>query len=182
MAAPIRSTALATALLLTTAAAAQDVKVREAEDQENVRVIVPAGEDEVDQPDPSQAADVDVVSPDRAVAVAPGETGEAPTVDEGDLVELDDDFVLPTLNLPVYALDDYDIVDRNGQSLGELEEVLGPNRDTATAVAIEFDGPGWFFDEDVTRIVNISYLSIQDDKLVLDLTEEDVRALPVYAD
>ena len=61
--------------------------------------------------------------------------------------------------------------------------MLGPDRNTATAAAIEFDGPGWFFnDNDVTRVVDISALTIQDGRLVLDMTEEEVRSLPVYDD
>ncbi len=180
---PIRSTALAISLLMTTAVTAQEVKVIESETQENVEIIVPETDQDVEKPAPTTATQVDVVEPSDTVSAEAGELGEAPTVDGSRLVELDDDFVLPTLNVPVYALDDYDLVDRNGNGLGEVEEVLGPNENTATAVAIEFDGPGWFFnDADITRVVDISYLSIHDDKLVLDLAEDDVRALPVYQD
>ena len=139
---------------------------------QNVEIVAPEGSERVD-----------VVSPVRTVTAKAGESGQAPVVDAASLIEIDDEFVLPTLNLPVDALDDYDLVDRNGVDLGEVEEVLGPDRVTATAVAIEFDGPGWFFnDDDVTRVADIALLSIEGDKLILDMTEDDVRALPVYKD
>ncbi len=145
--------------------------------QTNVEVVAPEGV-EVAAPE-----GVEVVSPGETVAANSGDIGQAPVVDAENLVELDGDFVLPGLNVPVRALDDYDLVDRNGEDLGEVEEVLGPNEMTATAVAIEFDGPGWFFnDADVTRVVDIDMLSIEGDKLVLDITEDNVRALPVYRD
>lgn len=125
----------------------------------------------------------DAPAPTTIVEAEPGATGEAPVIDADALVEIDENFVLPTLNLPVYALDDYDLVDRNGNDLGQVEAVLGPDAQTATAVAVEFDGPGWFLtDDDVTRVVDISAFSIEDDLLVIDITEDNVRALPVYAD
>lgn len=129
-----------------------------------------------------ESDNVDVVEPEETVEVDPGEVGEAATVSEDDLTELDEDFVLPTLNLPVDALDDYDLVDRNGEYLGEVEAVLGPNENAATSIAVSFDGPGWLFDEDVTRVVDIGLFTIEGDNLIIDITEDDVRALPVYTD
>ncbi|WMS43335.1 PRC-barrel domain-containing protein [Acuticoccus sp. MNP-M23] len=145
--------------------------------QTNVEVVAPDGVDVV------APEGVEVVSPAETVDVDAGDVGEAPVVNAEGLVELDSEFVLPTLNVPIYALDDYDLVDRNGEDLGEVEEVLGPNENTATAVAIEFDGPGWFLtDDDVTRVVDINLLSIEGDNLILDITEDNVRSLPVYQD
>lgn len=126
---------------------------------------------------------VDVTSPEEVVGADRADVGEAPTVDVANLVELDDDFVLPTLNLPVDALDDYELVDRNGEYVGEIEEVVGPNENTATAVVVEFDGPGWFLtDDDVERVVDISKFSIEGDALVIDIVADDAIKLPVYKD
>ena len=156
---PIRMTALTAALLTTAAFAAPGASAQQ--------TTGPAGQAEIT----------------TEAQMTPAATGEAPVVNAARLVEIDDDFVLPTLNMPVDAIDDWDVVDINGNELGELEEVLGPDSNTATAAAIEFDGPGWFFnDNDVTRVVDISALTIQDGRLVLDMTEEEVRSLPVYDD
>ncbi len=130
------------------------------------------GTDRVDVKDPAA-----IVSADRA------DMGEAPTVDLTNMVELDDDFVLPTLNLPVDALDDYELVDRNGTYVGEVEEVIGPDANTATAIVVEFDGPGWFLtDDDVERVVDIGKFSIEGDRLVIDIVADDAIKLPVYKD
>lgn len=126
---------------------------------------------------------VPVEAPSATLKADSDEVGEATTVDASSVVELDDDFVLPTLNLPVDALDDYDLEDRDGNDIGEIEEVIGPDERTATAIVVEFDGPGWFFnDEDVERVVDIGKFSIQGDKLIIDISQDDVLKLPVYQD
>lgn len=126
---------------------------------------------------------VDVASPEKIVSADRADLGEAKTVNAENMVELDDDFVLPTLNLPVDSLDDYELVDRNGKEVGEIEEVIGPDENTATAIAVEFDGPGWgIFDDDVTRVVDISKFSIEGDALIVDIAADDIRQLPVYDD
>jgi len=132
---------------------------------------------------PESADRVDVKDPAEIVRPEAGELTEAPTVDPASLVELDDDFVVPTLNMPVDTLDDYELVDREGREIGEVEEVLGPDENTATAIAVEFDSPGWdLFDDDVTRVVDIEKFSIDGDKLIIDITADEVRTLPVYDD
>lgn len=126
---------------------------------------------------------VPVEAPSDTLDASSDEVGEATTVDASTVVELDDDFVLPTLNLPIDALDDYDLEDRDGNDIGEIEEVIGPDESTATAIVVEFDGPGWFFnDEDVERVVDIGKFSIQGEKLIIDISQDDVIKLPIYQD
>ena len=61
--------------------------------------------------------------------------------------------------------------------------MIGPDQNTATAIAVEFDGPGWdLFDDDVTRVVDISKFSIEGDMLIVDVTADNVRQLPVFDD
>lgn len=165
--------AASVAAILAGVAAAQDVEIIAPDEVEIVRP------GEID----GTTRNVDVVQPEGVVRAEPRQVGEAPVVNADDLVELDGDFVLPTLNLPVHALDDYDLVDRDGEDVGKVEAVLGPNEGTATAVAVEFDGPGWFFDDgSVTRVVDISAFSIEGDRLIIDMLVDDRRSLPVYSD
>lgn len=117
-----------------------------------------------------------------AAALVFGSLLAAPAVAQDGLVELDDDFVVPRLNLPVEALDDYDVVDREGRDLGNFVSVLGPDENTASVMVIAFDGPGFLFDTDVERIVAIEDVFIEGDDMVIDITEEGVRQLPVYQD
>ena len=131
----------------------------------------------------SDAGSADVRDPSAIVSADPGAAGEAPTVNERDVVEIDDDFVVPAFNVPVDVLDDYDVYDRNGEYVGEVEDVIGPDAQTATAIVVEFDGPGWFLtDDDVERVVDISEFNIENDRLVIDMTADDARMLPVYKD
>lgn len=123
----------------------------------------------------------DVRDPGAVVSADRGTAGEAPTVNERDVVEIDDDFVVAAFNVPVDVLDDYDVYDRNGEYVGEVEEVIGTDAQTATAIVVEFDGPGWF-DDDVERVVDISEFTIENDRLVIDMTADDARMLPVYKD
>lgn len=124
-----------------------------------------------------------VADPQATVAADAADIGEADVVSDGALVVMDSEFVLPTLNIPVYALDSYDLVDKNGDDVGHVQRVVGLDENTATAVVVEFDGPGWFFnDGDVSRVVDLSLFAIEDDRLIMDIGPDGELELPVYKD
>jgi hypothetical protein len=93
-------------------------------------------------------------------------------------VEIDDDVELPSLAVAADDIDDADVYDASGEEVGEVEEVLGMDSQTPSALAIEFE------DEvaDETRAVPLSDLSMQDDRLVINLDPEAIAQLPTYDD
>jgi hypothetical protein len=91
----------------------------------------------------------------------------------------DDDLVVASLNISVDDLDDMDLYNAAGEEIGEVEEVLGTEAGVATAVAVEFDeGPM----DDETVIFMISDLAIDNDRLITQMTADQIASLEVWDD
>ena len=56
------------------------------------------------------------------------------------LVEIPDRVTVATLGTDVDTIDDWDVFAPDGTKLGDVEEVLGTDPRTPTALAIDFDG------------------------------------------
>lgn len=94
------------------------------------------------------------------------------------LVQIDDDQAnVAVLGLTVDQVDDLDLFDAQGTKLGDVEEVLGTDATTGTALAIDLEGG-----DDVDVIVDLTSIELQDERLVTALTAEQLRALPVWND
>lgn len=82
--------------------------------------------------------------------------------------------------IPIATLDDMDVINERGEQIGDVEEVLiGPDSKVWVVV-----GHGGFLGLGEKEIaLSTEYLWLQDDKLVVnDLTDEDIKALPKWAD
>ena len=96
-------------------------------------------------------------------------------------VEIEDDSVLiPELNVTVDDLDDMDLYDLSGQEIGEVDDVLGPDAATATAVSIEIEQG--FMKGDKEVILDVADLAIVDGRLVTDLTAAELDAMAPHED
>lgn len=96
------------------------------------------------------------------------------------LVEVPDATLIPLINADADALEDLHIYNAAGEKIGEVEEVLGTDASTATAVAVDFDSSAGFGRED--RVVPLDNLTLKGVKLTLGLDATAVAALPVYDD
>lgn len=95
-------------------------------------------------------------------------------------VEIDDAVMVPTLNVTADALDDMDVYDAAGQKIGDIEEVLGTNAQTPTAVGVDFEDslvPGG---DD--RVVPLESLTMDGLRVVIALDAAAIAQLPVYDD
>ena len=91
-------------------------------------------------------------------------------------IEIDDDAVqVPGLSINVDELEDMDVYTEGGENIGEVDEVLGTEPGVVSAVAVEID-EGLF--DDKTIILEISELSVADGRLVTQLTQEQIEAMP----
>jgi sporulation protein YlmC with PRC-barrel domain len=91
-------------------------------------------------------------------------------------IEIEDDAVpVPGLNINVEELEDMDVFTASGENIGEVDEVLGTDPGVVSAVAVEID-EGLF--DDKTIIIEISKLSVADGRLVTQLTQEQIEAMP----
>lgn len=112
-----------------------------------------------------------------AAGVGAGAGGAA--AQQATLVEIDDNVMVTPLGMQADRLDQRSVFDAAGNEIGEVEEALGTSPTTPTALAIEFDGAGWF-DADKTRIVDISEISLAEDRLTIGLDKAGALALPAY--
>lgn len=96
------------------------------------------------------------------------------------LVEVADATMIPMINANADKLEDLDIHDAAGQKIGEIEEVLGPDAATPSAVAVDFDDKAGFGRED--RVVPLQSLTLDGVKLTLSADAATVGSLPVYND
>ena len=64
------------------------------------------------------------------------------------LVDIDDSFVVQPWNMSVDAIDDMNVLGAGGTKVGEVEEVLGTDASTPTALVVDFDDNSTYGDDD----------------------------------
>lgn len=96
------------------------------------------------------------------------------------LVALDDDYVVPGFDRPIHVLDNYNVVDRFGSAIGDLEGFVGPNGTFATHAIVELDGIP-LIQPDRCRLVPIENVTLLNEEvLALDISRERVARLPIW--
>jgi sporulation protein YlmC with PRC-barrel domain len=96
-------------------------------------------------------------------------------------LEIDDDsLMIEPLTLSVDELEDRDVYTADGEEIGEVEEVLGTTQGEPTALALEVGGFLGIGEREV--IVPLDQLAITEDRVVLDMTKEQIEALEDWDD
>ncbi|WP_312796838.1 PRC-barrel domain-containing protein [Tianweitania sp.] len=96
-------------------------------------------------------------------------------------VEVDDKTMVAPFNVDADRLEDMDVHNAAGQKIGEIEDVIGADRATATALVVDFDDQAGYGDRD-DIIVPIERFSLDGVKLVLKDDAATVAAYEVYKD
>ena len=107
-------------------------------------------------------------------------TTETETETQGYLEIEDDATIIAPFNLTMEELDDYDVIGSTGEKFGEIEDFLTDASGEPVAVVIETEGFLGIGDEDV--IVTLDQLELVDGKFQINLTEEELEALPKWDD
>lgn len=92
----------------------------------------------------------------------------------------DESIQVQELGLSVDQLEDMDLYHESGFQIGEVEDVLGTDRDTPLAVAVDIDTRNSRDDQDA--IIAFTDLKLVDNRLVTSLTAEQIEALPRWND
>lgn len=96
-------------------------------------------------------------------------------------LEIDDDsLMVAPMSLSVDQIEDMDVYTAGGEAIGEVEEVLGTTQGEATALALEVGGFLGIGEREV--IVPIDQLTMQEDRIVLDMTKAEIEALEDWTD
>jgi sporulation protein YlmC with PRC-barrel domain len=97
------------------------------------------------------------------------------------LIEIESDSqMVSEFNLTVEQLEDMNILDAAGETIGEVEEVLGTDDGTPTAFSAEVGGFLGVGDTDV--VIPFDQVTLNDDNLQVDMTQEQVEALDRWED
>ncbi len=83
-------------------------------------------------------------------------------------------------NMTVDQLEDMDIVNADGDEIGEVEEVLADVDGNIVAITAEVGGFLGIGDKEV--VVSLDEFELRDDELVTSLTKEQLEALPLWKD
>lgn len=96
-------------------------------------------------------------------------------------VEIEDEsLMVDALGRDVDDLEDMDVIGASGEEVGEIDEVLMASDGKISAVSIEVGGFLGIGDKEV--VVELDKLTLKDDKLVVDMTREQIEALPEWDD
>lgn len=95
------------------------------------------------------------------------------------MVEVADETMVAGLNMEADDVDDLDVYASNGIEIGDVEEVVGPDRDTAEGLVVDFDDSA-YGEED--RIVPIDQFSMSDDRVVINADAAAISAMPTWDD
>lgn len=95
-------------------------------------------------------------------------------------VEIDDDNVqVAEFDASVDQVEDWDVYSA-GAKVGEVEEVLGTDATTPTALVVDFDGSGGFEDRDV--VIALDQFSWENNQLVLNADAATVAGFEAWND
>lgn len=94
------------------------------------------------------------------------------------LVDVDDNVIVEPFGIAAGLLDDIDVYTAAGVEVGDVEEIIGTNAQTATHFVVDFDDEAGYPDRDDV-IVPLDAFTLEANRLVISITPEEVAALPV---
>ena len=112
------------------------------------------------------------------IGAAPMALGQA--LDRADLHEVDDDAAMTYEGRSIEQLDDMDVV-RDGQRIGEIENVLANADNQIVAVVVEYDD-GFLDLNGPDVILPIDQIRFDQNAASVTLGDAELRALPVWDD
>ena len=117
----------------------------------------------------------------QTTRAAPVATGAADGLAVKALRELDDDNATVMWNgLTVDQIEDMDIVNAEGDTIGDIEEVLADAEGRIVAVTAEVGGFLGLGDKEV--VVSLDHLELQGDRFITALTADQLEASPRWDD
>ncbi|PZO72900.1 MAG: hypothetical protein DI629_20515 [Mesorhizobium amorphae] len=96
------------------------------------------------------------------------------------LVELEDNFVVQPWNVSVDALEDADVFGPGGAKIGEVDEVLGTDAATPTALVVDFEDNSNYGRDD--RVIPLDQFGWAENKITLTTNPGDISNFPVHTD
>lgn len=94
-------------------------------------------------------------------------------------VEIEDNVMVQPFNANADTVEDWDVYSPAGVEIADVEDVIGTDAQSPTALVVDFDDNAGFGDRDDV-IVPLDQFSWQDNRLVLNADAAAVSAMPVW--
>ena len=115
-----------------------------------------------------------------ALALAAGAFLAGSALAQDRLVEVGDSVEVVPFGANADTVDDWDVFDTNGVEIGEVEDVVGTDASTPTALVVDFEGNAGYPDRDI--VIPLDQFSFENNRLVLNADADAVRELPEWDD
>lgn len=96
-------------------------------------------------------------------------------------VEIEDNAMVQPFDVNADTVEDWDVFSPAGVEIADVEDVIGTDAQSPTALVVDFDDNAGFGDRDDV-IVPLDQFSWQDNRLVLNADAAAVSAMPVWND
>ena len=96
------------------------------------------------------------------------------------LVEVNGNVHVAAFGAIADQVDDWDVHDASGAEIGEVDEVVGSDAGTPTALVVDFEGNAGYADRDV--VVPIDQFTRATNRLTLNASPEAVSAMETWND
>ncbi len=96
-------------------------------------------------------------------------------------VEVDDNVIVQPFNVDADTVEDWNVYSPAGAEIGDVEEVIGADAQSPTALVVDFDDNAGFGDRDDV-IVPLDQFTWQDNRLVLNADAAAISSMPVWDD
>jgi hypothetical protein len=116
-----------------------------------------------------------------ATAAALATLFAAPALAQSNWVEVDDQTIVAPFDAIADIVDDWDVYAPDGREIGDVEDVIGPDRNTATALVVDFDDNAGYGDRDDV-VVPLDQFTWQDGRLVLNADPSAIAGMEVWDD
>ena len=90
----------------------------------------------------------------------------------------DDDMLIEPLGMTVDNLEDADLIDPTGENIGEVDDVLLGQDGSTMAVSLDVGGFLGIGEKNV--VIPIDSLTMVEDGVSVDMTKDELEALPEY--
>ncbi|MBC6718281.1 PRC-barrel domain-containing protein [Aurantimonas sp. DM33-3] len=100
---------------------------------------------------------------------------------QGAMVEVADQTMVSDFNLTADAVGELDVYTSDGTKIGEVEDVVGPDQNTAQGIAVDFDDNATDYGRE-DRVIPIDQFSVSESRLVLSADAQTVSSMPTWDD
>lgn len=114
------------------------------------------------------------------IALAAGASMAGTAFAQGALVKVGDNTEVSPFSAIADDVDDWDVYNSDGVEIGEVEDVVGTDANTPTALVVDFDGNGGYPDRDI--VVPLDRFTQQDGRLILNADAAAIREMPDWRD